>query len=116
MLLLFLFRFDRNINAFSTFCLGVDMYGKELLSCIVMNGVVNAIRLMKEPPMRLSATTLLLLLPESLLLEVMEEVVWSFIDIATLGLWIWKAHFFSLSVHRLSGPRTLSLAVLMACS
>ena len=78
---LFFFRFDRNINAFSTFCLGVDMYGKELLSCIVMKGVVNAIRLMKEPPMRLSATTLLLLLPESLLLEVMEEVVWSF-DIA----------------------------------
>src|SRR6056300_440814 len=85
-ILVFFFRFDRNINAFSTFCLGVDMYGRELLSCIVMKGVVNAIRLMKEPPIRLSATTLLLL-PESLLLEVREEVVWSS-DIATLGFWI----------------------------
>jgi hypothetical protein len=41
-----------------------------------MKGVVNAIRLMKEPPMRLSATTLLLLSESLLLLEDDVEVVW----------------------------------------
>ena len=91
-LLVFFFRFDRNINAFSTFCLGVDMYGKELLSCIVMKGVVNAIRLMKEPPMRPSATTLLLLSESLLLLDDDVEVVWP-ADIIVLA-WIWIAHYF----------------------